>query len=39
MLYITLLTGGYFTVGDEVAIQFDRLSGERIHLTANAPGR
>lgn len=37
MLCITLLPGDYFTVGDEVVVQFDRLSGERIHLTVNAP--
>ena len=37
MLCITLLPGGYFTVGDDVVIQYDRLSGERIHLTVNAP--
>ena len=37
MLCITLLPGDYFTVGSETVIQFDRLSGERIHLIVNAP--
>ena len=37
MLCITLLPGGYFTVGSDTVIQFDRLSGERVHLTVNAP--
>lgn len=37
MLCITLLPGDYFTVGDDTVIQFDRLSGERIHLIVNAP--
>lgn len=37
MLCITLLPGDYFTVGDDTVIQFDRLSGERVHLTINAP--
>ena len=37
MLCITLLPGDYFTVGSDTVIQFDRLSGERIHLVINAP--
>lgn len=37
MLCITLLPGDYFTVGNDTVIQFDRLSGERIHLIVNAP--
>ena len=37
MLCITLLPGDYFTVGSDIVIQFDRLSGERIHLVINAP--
>lgn len=37
MLCITLLPGNYFTVGNDTVIQFDRLSGERIHLIINAP--
>ena len=37
MLCITLLPGDYFTVGNDTVIQFDRLSGERVHLTINAP--
>ena len=37
MLCITLLPGDYFTVGSDTVIQFDRLSGERIHLIVNAP--
>lgn len=37
MLCVTLLPGGYFTVGGDIVIQFDRLSGERVHLVINAP--
>lgn len=37
MLCISLHPGEYFTVGGETVIQFDRLSGERIHLIINAP--
>ncbi len=37
MLCVTLLPGGYFTVGSDIVIQFDRLSGERVHLVINAP--
>ena len=37
MLCITLLPGDYFTVGNDTVIQFDRLSGERVHLVINAP--
>lgn len=37
MLCITMTPGGYFTVGNDTVIQFDRLSGERVHLVINAP--
>lgn len=37
MLCITLMPGDYFTVGGSTVVQFDRLSGERIHLIINAP--
>lgn len=37
MLCISLLPGDYFTVGDDTVIQFDRLSGERMHLIIQAP--
>lgn len=37
MLCISLLPGDYFTVGNDVVVQFDRLSGERVHLTIHAP--
>ena len=37
MLCITLLPGDYFTVDNDTVIQFDRLSGERVHLTIHAP--
>jgi len=37
MLCITLLPGDYFTVGNDTVVQFDRLSGERVHLTIHAP--
>lgn len=37
MLCITMTPGGYFTVGNDTVIQFDRLSGERAHLIINAP--
>ena len=37
MLCITLLPGDYFTMGNDTVIQFDRLSGERVHLIVNAP--
>lgn len=37
MLCITLLPSDYFTVGSDTVIQFDRLSGERVHLTVDAP--
>lgn len=36
MLCITLLPGDYFTMGDSV-VQYDNLSGERVHLVINAP--
>ena len=37
MLCITLLPNDYFIVGSDTVVQFDRLSGERIHLTIHAP--
>ncbi len=37
MLCISLMPGEYFTVGDSTVIQYDRLSGERTHLTIHAP--
>lgn len=37
MLCITLLPGDYFTVGNDTVVQYDRLSGERVHLTVHAP--
>ena len=37
MLCISLMPGEYFTVGGSTVIQFDRLSGERVHLTIHAP--
>lgn len=37
MLCITLLPNEYFTVGGDTVIQYDRLSGERVHLTIHAP--
>lgn len=37
MLCITLMPGDYFTVGESTVVQFDRLSGERVHLVVNAP--
>ncbi len=37
MLCITMTPGGYFTVGRDTVVQFDRLSGERVHLIVNAP--
>jgi len=29
--------GDYFTVGESTVVQFDRLTGDRVHLTINAP--
>ena len=37
MLCISMKAGDYFTVGGSTVIQYDRLSGERVHLTVNAP--
>lgn len=37
MLCISLRAGDYFIVGDSTVVQYDRLSGERVHLTVNAP--
>ena len=37
MLCISLLPGDYFTVGKDTVVQFDRLTGDRVHLTINAP--
>lgn len=37
MLCITMKRGEYFTVGGEIVILFDQLSGERAHLTIHAP--
>lgn len=37
MLCISMKAGEYFTVGGSAVIQYDRLSGERVHLTVNAP--
>ena len=37
MLRISMKVGQYFTVGSDTVVQFDHLSGERVHLTINAP--
>ena len=37
MLCISLMPGEYFTVDGSTVIQYDRLSGERMHLTIHAP--
>ena len=37
MLCITMKAGDYFTVGSDTVVQFDRMSGERVHLIINAP--
>lgn len=37
MLCISMKAGEYFTVGSDTVIQFDRLNGERVRLTINAP--
>lgn len=37
MLRITMKPGEYFTVGENVVVQFDRLNGERAHLNITAP--
>ena len=37
MLCISMRAGDYFTVGKDTVVQFDRLTGDRVHLTINAP--
>lgn len=37
MLCISMRAGDYFTVGSSTVVQFDRLTGDRVHLTINAP--
>lgn len=37
MLCISMRAGDYFTVGENTVVQFDRLTGDRVHLTINAP--
>ena len=37
MLRISMKIGQYFTVGSDTVVQFDNLTGERVHLTINAP--
>ena len=37
MLCITMRKGDYFTIGEDIVIQFDYLSSERVHLTIRAP--
>lgn len=37
MLCISMQAGDYFTVGSDTVIQLDRLRGEQVHLTINAP--
>ncbi len=37
MLCITLKPGDYFTMGGDTVVQFDRITGERIHLAVHAP--
>lgn len=37
MLCISMRAGDYFTVGENTVVQFDRLTGDRVHLTVNAP--
>ena len=37
MLCISMKAGDYFVVGGSTVIQFDRLTGDRVHLTVNAP--
>ena len=37
MLCISMKPGEYFTVGGSTVIQLDRLTGDRVHLTVNAP--
>ena len=37
MLCITMKPSDYFTVGENTVIQYDRISGDRVHLIINAP--
>ena len=37
MLCITMKSGEYFTIGDDIVIRLDRLSDERVHLAIQAP--
>ena len=37
MLCISMRAGDYFTVGSSTVVQFDRFTGDRVHLTINAP--
>lgn len=37
MLCISMKPGDYFTVGESTVVQLDRLTGDRVHLTVNAP--
>jgi sRNA-binding carbon storage regulator CsrA len=37
MLCISMKPSEYFTVGKETVVQFDRLSGDRVHLIISAP--
>lgn len=37
MLCITMRAGDYFTVGETTVVQYDRQTGDRVHLIINAP--
>ena len=37
MLCISMKPSDYFLVGESTVVQFDRLSGDRVHLIINAP--
>ena len=37
MLCITMRAGDYFTVGESTVVQYDRQTGDRVHLIINAP--
>ncbi len=37
MLRFSLKPGDYFTVGSDTVVQFDRLTGERVHIMISAP--
>lgn len=37
MLCITMRKGDYFTIGEDIVIQFDHLNSDRVHLTVSAP--